>query len=110
MPTPDDGWVRQRLAQAHPTTINPQDFARETAEQQVTRLLAAFAAWDGVLLVDNYETVQYALAENRAAAQAIHALFWQLATQGCRLLLTTRERPAELPHETTCTGKLRWLG
>ena len=71
--------------------------------RQEEALLAALQPWEGLLLVDNYESVQQALAGDDLAAQAearaIHRLLRLIARGGGWLLLTSRHKPAGLPNE-----------
>ncbi len=59
--------------------------------------------WQGLLVLDNYETVLQALEEEGrdGPAHRIHRLVYRLAEDGHALLLTSRQQPAGLPGETT---------
>ena len=72
---------------------------------QAAALLQHLRDWDGLLLLDNYETILQLLREEdgpeHAQARAIHRLVAQMADGGARLLLTSREQPAGLRDEIT---------
>ncbi len=74
---------------------------RGEAEAQA---LAAARDWDGLLLVDNYESVLQGLDEHNAEAEGVHRLVAQLAEGGLRLLLTSRQQPAQLRGEVLYPG------
>lgn len=81
------------------------------AAEQNRAFLDALRDWDGLLLIDNYESVLQLLespgeapasAAKRAAqaeAEAIHRLLAQAANGGAQLLLTSRHQPAGLAGE-----------
>ncbi len=99
---------------------DPQTFARELVrvalgEEAVRRLAEAdprdlFArvldglrGWDGLLLLDNYESVLQALREEDdpdGPVHRLHRLVSRLAEGGQAFLVTSRELPTELPGET----------
>jgi len=77
----------------------------EPAARQEAALLDAAAGWPGLLLIDNYETVQQALeAGQDGQAEAIHRLVAGLARGGATLLLTSRQQPAGLSGERLYPG------
>ena len=77
----------------------------EPAARQESALLDAAAGWPGLLLIDNYETVQQALeAGQDGQAEAIHRLVAGLARGGATLLLTSRQQPAGLSGERLYPG------
>lgn len=78
--------------------------AAADAETQLTALLAAARDWDGLLLLDHYESVLQGVDEHGAEAGAIHRLVAQLAEGGLRLLLTSRQQPAHLRGEVLYPG------
>ncbi len=80
-----------------------QALAEEPPARQEEAILKALPAWDGLLLVDNYESVLQALedAEQKDEAEAIHRLLYRAAKGGQALLLTSREHPAGFPGERT---------
>ncbi|MEP7198394.1 MAG: CHAT domain-containing protein, partial [Chloroflexota bacterium] len=94
--------------------------ARQLADasdaEQATEILRAARDWDGLWLLDNYESVLQALTDDGGRttdeshpspvprppsgdAQSIHRLVAQLADGGATLLLTSRENPAGLSGE-----------
>lgn len=103
-----------------------QRLAEATAAQQAAAILDALRDWDGLLLLDNYETILQELREERGgkseekgaksaareegseargeAAREIHRLVAQAAEGGARLLLTSREQPAGLSGEVLFPG------
>ena len=68
-------------------------------EERRAAVLQAGRGWDGLLLLDNYESVLNGVAQKEEAAQAVHRLTAQLSEGGLRLLLTSREQPAGLRNE-----------
>jgi tetratricopeptide (TPR) repeat protein len=89
--------------------VEAAQLADSAAGLQTQRILEAAREWDGLLLLDNYESVLQRLAlaadgderaaQERAEAEAVHRLVYQLAEGGLRLLLTSRDQPAQLPGE-----------
>ncbi len=79
-----------------------QTLAEATPADQERALMDALRDWDGLLLLDNYETVLQGLPEGEddgVEARAIHSLVARLARAGVALLLTSREHPAKLAGE-----------
>jgi len=70
------------------------------------------AGWQGLLVLDNYETVLLALEGERddGPAHRIHRLVYRLAQAGFALLLTSRQQPANLPGEATYPRQGHLLG
>ena len=72
-------------------------------------LLDTLKTWQGLLLLDNYESILQNLAEDsettgnelHVEAEAIQRLVYQIAEGGGDLLLTSRQHPAGLPGEDT---------
>ena len=94
----DDGRFRAEILEA----LGMAEAARELAEQpavQTKTVLAACHDWEGLLLLDNYESVMQGLEEETAAALEVHRLVYQIAEGGTDLLITSREQPAKLPGE-----------
>ena len=79
-----------------------------SANDQVVAILQVMRDWDGLLLLDNYETILQALGEDahpgHMEAGAIHRLVAQLAAGGAMLLLTSRHQPAQLAGEVLFPG------
>ncbi|MBN1874568.1 MAG: CHAT domain-containing protein [Anaerolineae bacterium] len=85
-----------------------QSLAEAKPAQQERVLLDALRDWDGLLLLDNYESVLQSLSVPEAGtasgaesaenteARAIHALVARMSRLGTQLLLTSREHPAKL--------------
>ncbi|MGC9396930.1 MAG: CHAT domain-containing protein, partial [Anaerolineae bacterium] len=76
-----------------------QTLAEAKPADQERALMDALRDWDGLLLLDNYETVLQGLPEGGAEARAIHSLVARIARGGVALLLTSREHPAKLAGE-----------
>lgn len=96
-----DTLLRTLLGLRFGQTEIPEDLA---AQREM--ILNACPDWDGLLLLDNYETIlqqcSSSAGEGRgeeAAAERVHRLVFQLAEGGARLLLTSREQPAGLRGE-----------
>jgi tetratricopeptide (TPR) repeat protein len=74
-------------------------------DAQTRAILNTLRGWDGLLLVDNYESVLQALnvadddPKTAAEANAVHRLLSQAAGGGAHLLLTSRRQPAGFPGE-----------
>jgi tetratricopeptide (TPR) repeat protein len=77
-----------------------QQKAEASIDTQVRDILRALRDWDGLLLLDNYESVLQGLADKSKEAETTHHLVAQIAEGGASLLLTSRERPAGLRGET----------
>jgi len=74
--------------------------------------------WDGLWLIDNYESILQALtapvptpmpdssapADEYTEAQTIHHLLGQMANGGARLLITSRELPTQFRGEVLYPG------
>ncbi|MFP4395070.1 MAG: CHAT domain-containing protein, partial [Anaerolineales bacterium] len=93
-----DELLRGLLGAAAPT------LAAADAAQQERAILEALRHWDGLLVLDNYESVLEGLSKAAteavsAEARAIHRLAARMARQDARLLLTSREHPAKLAGE-----------
>ncbi len=71
-------------------------------------LLEALRDWDGLLLLDNYESILQGLPED-SEALAIQRTVEQAAQGGCALLLTSRQQPAKLAGERVYPGSDRPL-
>ncbi len=82
-----------------------QALAAADAETQLTAVLAAAREWDGLLLLDNYESVLQGVDDHNPEAEAVHRLVAQLAEGGARLLLTSRQQPAHLRGEVLYPGR-----
>jgi len=67
--------------------------------EQTRALLAALRDWDGLLLLDNYESILHGLSEGDPEASAVHGLVAQAANGGTTMLLTSRRQPAGLAGE-----------
>jgi tetratricopeptide (TPR) repeat protein len=84
-----------------------QQFADADAETQTREILRFLRDWDGLLLIDNYESVLQRFettADGRpptgdSQAAAVHRLVAQMAEGGASLLLTSRQNPAGLRGE-----------
>jgi len=84
-----------------------QQFADADAETQTCEILRFLRDWDGLLLIDNYESVLQLFettADGRpptadSQAAAVHRLVAQMAEGGASLLLTSRQNPAGLCGE-----------
>ena len=84
-----------------------QQFADADAETQTREILRFLRDWDGLLLIDNYESVLQRFettADGRpptadSQAAAVHRLVAQMAEGGTSLLLTSRQNPAGLRGE-----------
>lgn len=86
---------RQSLAQG----VMGKQLPDVPAEEQEAILLKALPEWEGLLLIDNYESVQERVTEGRAEAMEIHRLLGKMARSGTNLLLTSRNQPVGLPGE-----------
>ncbi|MBM4424216.1 MAG: CHAT domain-containing protein, partial [Chloroflexi bacterium] len=73
--------------------------APASAEAQTSAILAAAGDWDGLLLIDNYETILQGLENHQPEAESVHRIVAQLANGGANLLLTSRQQPAGLRGE-----------
>jgi tetratricopeptide (TPR) repeat protein len=101
-----------------------QEQAAVPAESGSRAVLDALQDWDGLLLLDNYESVLHALEETGDGedtpkaggpeasqitpsqhAREIHRLVSQIAEGGTSLLLTSRQKPAVLPSEILFPGQ-----
>ena len=95
-----DELIRKTMSEADANRL-----AAQPPAAQISELLAHLRDWDGLLLLDNYETILQRLQEGgdatHAAARGIHRVVAQLAEGGVHLLLTSREQPAGLRHEIT---------
>ena len=91
---------RQSLLQ-HLLPGRAQQLEAAAAAAQQREILNALREWDGLLLVDNYESVLQALedAQGNPEARAIHHLLAQAANGGAQLLLTSRRQPAGFAGE-----------
>ena len=95
-------------------------FGPETARQMAdwpplqkrAAVLEAAKNWDGLWLLDNYESVMQGLAAQQSEAEQIHRLVSDLANGDTALLLTSREQPAGLRNERLFpqNAALRGLG
>ena len=78
------------------------------ANDQDVAILQAMRDWDGLLLLDSYEALLQAIADDdqpgHAEASAIHRLVTQLAVAGVALLLTSRQQPVQLAGEVLFPG------
>lgn len=86
---------RQSLAQGLTGQLLPD----VPAEQQEAQLLRHLKEWGGLLVIDNYESVQERVEEGRAEAMEVHRLLGKIAQNGVQLLLTSRNRPVGLAGE-----------
>jgi tetratricopeptide (TPR) repeat protein len=69
-------------------------------DRQEQAILEALPDWDGLLLLDNYESVLQGLDEEEPQATAVHQLVANAANGGAAMLLTSRQQPAGLAGET----------
>ncbi len=96
--TVDDARFRADLVRLLRGEAEAQRLA-ERPDEQAQVILDAIRDWDGLLVLDNYESVLQAQAASDPAALAVHRLVFQMAEAGAALLLTSREQPAHLPGE-----------
>ncbi len=97
--TPNAADFRRRLLEALLGEGAARLMADRAAEQQTTRILQTAHDWDGLLLIDNYESVMQGLDEKNDEAAQIHGLVGQLAQGGAQLLITSREQQAGFAGE-----------
>ena len=76
-----------------------QALADAPPAEQTRLILDRLRDWDGLLLLDNYESVLHGLGDDDAGAVAVHRLAAQAAAGGAALLLTSRQHPAKLAGE-----------
>ncbi len=82
-----------------------QQLADADVETQTQIILQTLRDWNGLLLLDNYESVLQGIseseqdAESKRNAESIHQLVAQMANGGAMLLLTSRDNPAHLSGE-----------
>jgi hypothetical protein len=76
-----------------------QTLANAPLPEQAHAILQALRDWDGLLLLDNYESVLQGLDERDDEAITVHQLVAQAANGGTNLLLTNRQQPAKLRGE-----------
>ncbi|MCI0650039.1 MAG: CHAT domain-containing protein, partial [Chloroflexi bacterium] len=85
------------------------ELADQAREQQEQTILDALRTRDLLLLVDNYESVQQSQERSDhpyyAEGKAVHDLLKKIASNGGRLLLTSRQQPAGLKGERIFPGK-----
>ena len=79
------------------------ELADEGRERQEQRILDELRNRDLLLLIDNYESVQQARERadhpQHGDANAVHRLLGKIASNGGRLLLTSRRQPAGFKNE-----------
>jgi tetratricopeptide (TPR) repeat protein len=76
-----------------------QSLADAPAGEQARLILERLRDRDGLLLLDNYESVLQGLEEGDARAAEVHRLVARAARGGASLLLTSRQQPAKLRGE-----------
>ncbi|MDY7077556.1 MAG: tetratricopeptide repeat protein, partial [Chloroflexota bacterium] len=76
-----------------------QQLAGAPPGRQARLILERLRDRDGLLLLDNYESILQGLGEQDEQAIAIHQLVAQAARGGASLLLTSRQQPAKLAGE-----------
>ncbi|MDY7076499.1 MAG: CHAT domain-containing protein, partial [Chloroflexota bacterium] len=76
-----------------------QQLADAPAADQSRLILERLCRRDGLLLLDNYESILQGLDEKKDEAIAIHQIVAQAARGGASLLLTSRQQPAKLAGE-----------
>ncbi len=101
----DAGAFRRELLRGLLGEQQAARLAEAPADSQEKAILDALRGWQGLLLVDNYESVLQALdaadGQPQEEAEAIHRLLYRSAEGGQPLLLTSREHPAGFPGEVT---------
>jgi tetratricopeptide (TPR) repeat protein len=104
---PDAARFRRELIRALFDDAAAQELSMIPAESQSKSIVDALRKWDGLLLLDSYDSILQALVEPDAeqVAREIHHLVSQLAANGANLLLTSRRSPAALPNETLFPGE-----
>lgn len=109
----DDGAFRRELLDRLVGDGAAVGMADQSAARQAQIILDELRQREALLLVDNYESVQDAYGDtahpHHAAARAVHALLAKIASNGGRLLLTSRRQPAGLKHEHIFPGRDRLL-
>ena len=96
---PEAARFRTELLRGLLGEVGAQALAGAPPEGQARAILDALRDWDGLLLLDNYESVLHGLAGEGTEAVAIHRLVAQAAEGGAALLLTSRRQPAGLAGE-----------
>jgi len=96
---PDAARLRADLLRGLLGQSAAQALAQAPAAEQTRRILERLRDWDGLLLLDNYESILQGLGEEETEALAIHRLAAQAARGGASLLLTSRRQPAKLAGE-----------
>ncbi|MFQ5344077.1 MAG: CHAT domain-containing protein, partial [Anaerolineae bacterium] len=106
---PDAGRLRGDLLRGLLGEAAAEQLADAPAAEQERLILEALRDWDGLLLLDNYESVLQELEEEAPEAQAAHRLVARAAEGGAHLLLTSRQQPAGLAGERVFPARRRPL-
>lgn len=72
--------------------------------EQTEIIVKSLRTWDGLLILDNYESVMDDRSRKLGDAEEIHQLVSQIASEGICLLLTSRNRTIGLPNEVDFPG------
>ena len=96
---PDSARFRADLLRGLLGEAAAQTLADAPPAGQARAILDRLRDWDGLLLLDNYESVLQGLGDGDTDAVAVHQLVAQAANGGASLLLTSRQQPAKLRGE-----------